>query len=212
MTSEGNPLVDNEFPIQKGVTMASAPYILTLLENPKRIRVHALGTGEAFQAPLHWHAAHDERHTVIKGRFEITQDGISRIVGPEDGVVTTPRGVVHSLRSFEGEEAIIEESALPSETTTEQKQIFFRNMFTPGILPSFLAIMQVFYYGDSYPAFPRGFRWLETSPLSADHHLPDKSARKWTRNGFLRVRTLKRIEGEHDQASGSRPGDVGEIV
>ncbi|KZP34380.1 hypothetical protein FIBSPDRAFT_1035436 [Athelia psychrophila] len=177
MASEGNPLVDNEFPIQKGVTM-------TFLENPKRIHVHALGT-EAFQVPPHWHAAHDERHTVLKGRIEITQDGISRIVRPEDGVVITPRGVVHSLRGFVGEEAIVEESTLPSETTTEQKQIFFRNMCAPGMLPrpSFLAIMQVFYYGDSYPAFPRGFRWLETSfvvlvggylaPLFG-HQLPDK--------------------------------------
>jgi len=175
MALQGNPLIDDEFTIQEGVTM-------TLLENPKRVHIHSVGT-VPFNVPSHWHAAHDELHTVIQGRIEITQNGVSRIVGPEDGVVLTQRGVVHSLRTFEGEEVILVETALPNETTTEQKQLFFRNMFALGVVPSFLALMQVFYYGDAYPAFPRGFRWLESSfvvllggylaPLFG-HQLPDK--------------------------------------
>jgi hypothetical protein len=44
---------------------------------------------------------------------------------------------------------------------TAQKILFFRSMFTPGMLQSFLGIMQIFYYGDAYPEFPTGVRWLE---------------------------------------------------
>jgi hypothetical protein len=34
-------------------------------------------------------------------------------------------------------------------------------MFAPGVLQSFLSTMQVFYYGDAYPATPLGIRWVE---------------------------------------------------
>jgi hypothetical protein len=44
---------------------------------------------------------------------------------------------------------------------TEQKIFFFRNMGAPGMLRSPLGIMQVLYYGDTYPKFPTGLRWLE---------------------------------------------------
>ncbi|KAJ7271643.1 hypothetical protein C8J57DRAFT_1226227 [Mycena rebaudengoi] len=77
------------------------------------------------------------------------------------GVCVTPRGVVHSLKSFRGEETIIEETTLPSVETTAQKILFFRSMFAPGMLQSFLGLMRIFYYGDAYPAFPIGVRWLE---------------------------------------------------
>ncbi|KAJ7675345.1 hypothetical protein B0H17DRAFT_1081090 [Mycena rosella] len=149
-----DPLVDDSWSIRKGVTMA-------ILQDPLRIRVHATGDEEPFEVPPHWHAAHDEQHVVLKGRAQITQDGVSRVIGPEDGVCVTRRGVVHSLKSFPGEETIIEETTLPSVETTAQKILFFRNMFVPGMLQSFLGIMQIFYYGDAYPEFPTGVRWLE---------------------------------------------------
>ncbi|KAJ6567366.1 hypothetical protein DFH09DRAFT_1156763 [Mycena vulgaris] len=151
----GDPLVDDSWYIQKGVTM-------TILQDPLRLSVHATGE-EPFEVPPHWHAAHDEQHVVLKGRVQITQDGVTKVMGPEDGVCFTPRGVVHSIKSFPGEETIMEETTLLVETTrqTAQKIIFFRNMFAPGMLQSFLGIMQIFYYGDAYPELPTGVRWLE---------------------------------------------------
>ncbi|KAJ6529971.1 hypothetical protein DFH09DRAFT_1184622 [Mycena vulgaris] len=140
----GDPLVDDSWSIQKGVTM-------TILQDPLRARVHATGDGEQFEVPPHWHAAHDEQHVVLKGRVQISQDGVSRVIGPEDGVCVTRRGV----------ETIIEETTLPSVETTAQKILFFRNMLVPGMLQSFLGIMQIFYYGDAYPEFPTEVRWLE---------------------------------------------------
>lgn len=106
----GDPLVDDSWSIQKGVKM-------TVLQNPLRARVHATGDEEPFEASPHWHAVHDEQHVVLKGRVQITQNGVARIIGPEDGVCVTPRGVVHSIKSFPGEETIIEETTLPSVET-----------------------------------------------------------------------------------------------
>ncbi|KAJ6575631.1 hypothetical protein DFH09DRAFT_915194, partial [Mycena vulgaris] len=144
-------LVDDSWSIKKGVT-------ISILQDPLQTRVHATGDEEPFEVSPHWHAAHDGKHVVLKGRVQITQDGASRVIGPEDGVCVTPRGVVHSLKTFPGEETIIEETTLPS---VETKILFFRNMFVPGMLQSFLGIMQIFYYGDAYPELPTGARWLE---------------------------------------------------
>ncbi|KAJ7264754.1 hypothetical protein C8J57DRAFT_1331775 [Mycena rebaudengoi] len=138
----GDPLVDDSWSMQKGVTM-------TILQDPLRVCVHATGDEEPLE------------HVVLKGRLQITQNGVSRVIGPEDGVCVTPRGVVHSLKSFPGEETIIEETTLTSVETTAQKILFFRSMYVPGMLQSFLGITQIFYYGDFYPEFPTGVRWLE---------------------------------------------------
>ncbi|KAJ7364593.1 hypothetical protein DFH08DRAFT_766352 [Mycena albidolilacea] len=149
----GDPLRDDSWSIGKGVTM-------TILQNPLRTRVHATGE-EPFLAPPHWHLWHEEHHIILKGRIRLTQNGVTHVLGPEDGEAVTPPGVVHSLESFPGEEVIIEETTRPSVETTAQKIIFFRNMFAPGVLQSFLSTMQVFYYGDAYPATPLGIRWFE---------------------------------------------------
>ncbi|KAJ7202274.1 hypothetical protein GGX14DRAFT_654056 [Mycena pura] len=157
----------------------------TDLQNPLRTRVHATGQGDKLIVPPHWHAAHDERHVVLKGRVTVTQDGVQKVIGPDDGICVTPRGVVHSLEGFPGEELILEETAtLPEDT--EQKTIFFRNMYSPGLLSSPLRAMQLFYYGDMYPKLPTGFRWLERplvvviggwiAPLLG-YQLPDKRLR-----------------------------------
>ncbi|KAJ7359573.1 hypothetical protein DFH08DRAFT_686610 [Mycena albidolilacea] len=146
----GDPLRDDSWPVGKGVT-------LIVLQNPLRTRVHATGE-EAFIVPPHWHAFHGEHHIVLKGRICLTQDGVSRILRPEDGVCVTPAGVVHSIETFAGEETILEETTVPS---GETKVIFFRNLFYPSVTRSFLRTMQVFYYGDAYPELPLRSRWLE---------------------------------------------------
>ncbi|KAK7061986.1 putative cupintype [Favolaschia claudopus] len=176
--SFGDSLVSDSWEVANGVSMS-------ILQNPVRTRVHATGKGEHFSVPPHWHIAHDERHVIIKGRIKITQDGVTRIIGPEDGVSFTGRRVVHSIEGFPGEELIIEETSTETELT-EQKILLFRSMFHDGILQSPLAIMQVFYYGDSYPVFAFGFRWLEVPVViilgrwvapSLGYKLPDSRLR-----------------------------------
>ncbi|KAJ6516473.1 hypothetical protein C8R45DRAFT_890136 [Mycena sanguinolenta] len=171
-----DPLHDDSWTIQDGITFS-------ILQNPLRTRIHT--TGPKFEAPPHWHAAHDEVHVVLKGRLIITQDGVRRVVSPEDGPCLTRRGVVHSLETFPGEETIIEETATAPEAT-EQKTIFFRNMSVPGVMQSFPHLMQVFYYGDMYPKLPTGLRWLERPLIVAvggwiapmfGYRLPDKRLR-----------------------------------
>jgi mannose-6-phosphate isomerase-like protein (cupin superfamily) len=90
--------------LQEGTTM-------TVLQNPLRTRITVTGQGKTFYVPPHWHAAHDENHVVIKGRLIVTQDGVRRVLGPEDGVCFTRRGVVHSLEAFPGEEVVLEETS-----------------------------------------------------------------------------------------------------
>ncbi|KAJ7855575.1 hypothetical protein B0H13DRAFT_1641833 [Mycena leptocephala] len=146
----GDSLRDDSWSIGKGMTM-------NILQNPLRVHLHITGE-EPFIVPRHWHLCQTEQHVVLKGRVQIAQDSVTRILRPEDGVCTTPAGVVHSIQTFPGEETIIEETTLPS---TEQKVIFFRNLFAPGVAQSFLAVMQLFYYGDGYPELPFRSRWLE---------------------------------------------------
>ncbi|KAJ7464226.1 hypothetical protein B0H11DRAFT_1734323 [Mycena galericulata] len=144
------PDVDS-WTVQEGLTF-------TVLQNPLRTRIHVTGKGEKFYVPPHWHAAHDENHIVLKGRLLVIQDGVRRVVGPDDGICFTRRGVVHSIESFPGEELILEETATAPE---DQKTFFFRNLGAPGMLKSPIGVMQVMYYGDTYAKLPTGFRWLE---------------------------------------------------
>ncbi|KAJ7339249.1 hypothetical protein DFH08DRAFT_876373 [Mycena albidolilacea] len=171
-------LLTDSWTLQDGISM-------TVLQNPLRTRILVTGVGKKFYVPPHWHAAHDEIHIVIKGRAIVTQDGVRQIVGPEDGACLTRRGVIHSLEGFPGEELILEETATAPEDT-EQKIFFFRNMGAPGMLRSPLGIMQVLYYGDTYPKFPTGLRWLERLVIVAlggwvapffGYQLPDKRLR-----------------------------------
>ena len=89
-----------------------------MLANPSKVLIEGDGI-EVFYVPSHWHAEHDEYHTVTKGKIEVTQtfnDGTRRVhvVGPEDGALFTPRGVVHSIRSFQGIPFLLEEVTQPS--------------------------------------------------------------------------------------------------
>ncbi|KAJ7043138.1 hypothetical protein C8F04DRAFT_1389986 [Mycena alexandri] len=149
----GSSLRDDSWTIGKGVTFS-------VLQNPLRTHIESTGE-EPFSVPPHWHRHQDEVHVVLKGRMKVTQDGVTRIITPADGRVLTRAGVVHSLEGFLGEEVSVDETALPSEETTEQKILFFRNLFAPGVLQSLPGTMQVFYYGDSYPALPFKIKALE---------------------------------------------------
>ncbi|KAJ7257219.1 hypothetical protein B0H12DRAFT_1015535, partial [Mycena haematopus] len=169
-------LVSDSWELQPGITMS-------VLQNPLRAQVQTTGKGDKFYVPPHWHAAHDEIHVVLKGRVIIMQDGVRRVVTPEDGAVITRRGVVHSLEAFPGEELVLEETTTQPE---DQKIYFFRNMGAPGMLSSPLGLMQIFYYADAYPKFPTGFRWLERGLIVAlggwvaptfGYQLPDKRLR-----------------------------------
>ncbi|KAF7370056.1 Cupin-2 domain-containing protein [Mycena sanguinolenta] len=158
----GDPraLTADSWSIGKGITMS-------VLQNPLRTNIHVTGE-EPLSVPPHWHLFHEERHVVLKGRIRFTQDGVARVIGPVDGEIRTLPGVVHSIESFAGEETIMEETAGPGEDINSQKVLLFRNIFSPGMLQSFLSTMQVFYYGDAYPALPLGIRWIEwlvSSPL-----------------------------------------------
>ncbi|KAJ7771646.1 hypothetical protein B0H16DRAFT_1514214 [Mycena metata] len=163
----GDSLLDDSWPaLAKGVTMS-------VLQSP--LRTHVEGTGEeVFIVPAHWHLYQDEEHTVLKGRLKLTQDGVTRVITPADGPILTRAGVVHSFESFLGEELSLDEIAMPSRATlkaeaatghsaqtNEQKIIFFRNLCAPGVMQSLPHTMQVFYYGDAYPAFPFKIRSLE---------------------------------------------------
>jgi len=80
----------------------------------------------------------------------------------------------------------MEEITLQAVEVTEQKIIFFRNLFYPGVMQSFVSVMQVFYHGDTYPELPtkiRSLEWLLTvvvggwiAPLLG-YKLPDKRLR-----------------------------------
>ncbi|KAJ7635033.1 hypothetical protein FB45DRAFT_910557 [Roridomyces roridus] len=170
-------LVDDSWPIQTGMT-------ITVLQNPLRTQLHS--TGETrFSVPSHWHSMHDENHVVLKGSMIVTQNGVKRVLRAGDAPCFTPRGVIHSLEILPGEEVIMEEETLPSEAQ-EQKVLFFRSLFFPGVLGSFFSMMQLFYHGDTYPELPLGNRWLErlmtvvvggwVAPLLG-YRLPDKRLR-----------------------------------
>jgi hypothetical protein len=70
-------------------------------EPPPNSSVHG---GRSGVVPPHWHTTHDEHHTALKGTLTVIQDGVRRVVRPEDGPLLTRRGVVHSLEILPGEE------------------------------------------------------------------------------------------------------------
>ncbi|KAJ7184309.1 hypothetical protein C8R46DRAFT_1026257 [Mycena filopes] len=132
------------------------------MQNPLRSRVIATGE-EVFRVPPHWHRYQTEEHVILKGRVKLTQGGVTRVLTPADGPVLTVPGVVHGFEGFLGEEMIMDEISTPAPDAEEQKILFFRNLFAPGVMPttpggrpSVLRVLQIFYFGDTYPALPLG--------------------------------------------------------
>ncbi|KAH0578510.1 hypothetical protein H2248_003651 [Termitomyces sp. 'cryptogamus'] len=90
--------------------------------------------------------------------MEVKLDSNVRIFTPEDGDVVVREGVVHSLRTFKGEECVFYERTDPMD---EEKEIFFRNLIPKGWPPNFLDMIVAFYWRDGYLAFAGHFIFLE---------------------------------------------------
>ncbi|KAI1073649.1 hypothetical protein F5B20DRAFT_597323 [Whalleya microplaca] len=93
--------------------------------------------GSAWTSGPHWHAAHAEFLRVLAGRAEVVLgDSVLTDVGPGDGVVRVPRGVVHEWRRSrsipgEGSGEEEEEDLVVREWTDPRdgaKEAFFRNL------------------------------------------------------------------------------------
>ncbi|KAK7460860.1 hypothetical protein VKT23_008791 [Stygiomarasmius scandens] len=142
--------------VVKGVTMTflrNEPYI-------SRVVISDAADTEQLFVPAHWHEKHDEIMRVVKGKLDIMLGSTWKTYTPEDGEVFIGRGVVHSLRSHKGVETVFQERTSPMD---EEKELFFRNIFAvPGRMNAkVLPVMQVFYHGDTVPAFPLHLPWLE---------------------------------------------------
>ncbi|KAG5349086.1 hypothetical protein C0989_006095, partial [Termitomyces sp. Mn162] len=91
----------------KGATM-------TFLRNERYLVLNRFSSeADAAYIPPHWHETHDEIFRLIKGRMEVKLDSNVRIFTPEDGDVVVREGVVHSLRTFKGEECVFYERTDP---------------------------------------------------------------------------------------------------
>ncbi|THV05734.1 hypothetical protein K435DRAFT_712399 [Dendrothele bispora CBS 962.96] len=139
--------------VLRGVTM-------TFLRNEPYIsRVEIAADADQFFVPKHWHETHDEIMRVVKGKLDIMLGSTWKTYTPEDGEVVIKKGVVHSLRAARGEETVFHERTSPMDG---EKEMFFRNIFSVGGMDAkVLAVMQVFYHGDTVPVFPIHIPWME---------------------------------------------------
>ncbi|KAF8958095.1 hypothetical protein BDZ97DRAFT_70178 [Flammula alnicola] len=123
-----------------------------------RVHISAMDHN-VFYVPPHWHPAHDELFHVIQGRLEVLIGTEKRVCTPSDGEIRIPKGVIHSLQAFIGEECIFEERTEPMD---DEKELFFRNSFADGRPPTnVFKTMQIMYYGDMRPVLPGHILWLE---------------------------------------------------
>ncbi|KAF8893020.1 hypothetical protein BD779DRAFT_1508385 [Infundibulicybe gibba] len=141
--------------VGKGISM-------TFLRNQPYLARVEIGGGpddDALVVPLHWHETHDEYIHVLEGRLEITLGSHIKSYDHHDGPVCIRKGVVHGLRSARGVRCVFEEKTEPMD---EHKEIFFRNLVRSGKqATNVFEAMQVFYHGDTRPAFPIHIMWLE---------------------------------------------------
>ncbi|KAI1116548.1 hypothetical protein F5Y14DRAFT_407126 [Nemania sp. NC0429] len=129
------------------------------LDSVDRYFTEAITDGvEAFKVPPHWHKQHDELMTVVEGRAKITLNGKETIVKAGDAPVLVARRVVHSVETFVGERAVIQERPSPG---GDHKIMFFNDMFSEGPTPGFWHLMRVFYDGDGYIVLPVPFRVVD---------------------------------------------------
>ncbi|KAI0967661.1 hypothetical protein F4678DRAFT_465261 [Xylaria arbuscula] len=113
---------------------------------------------ESLKIQPHWHKDHAEHITVIEGRLKITLNGKEIIVKSGDPSVLVARRVVHSLETFKGERAVIQERPSPGGV---YKALFFNDMFYKGTSPGFWHLMRAFYDGDAYIVLPFHFRFFD---------------------------------------------------
>ncbi|KAH9474776.1 hypothetical protein JR316_0013241 [Psilocybe cubensis] len=135
---------------------------MTFLRNePYLARVHvaAITDAETLNVLPHWHDKYDELFRVIKGRLRVRIGDVTRDYTAEDGEILIPRGTIHSLHGFKGEETIFEERTDPMDG---EKELFFRNLLEDGKTPtSLLQVLVVGYQGDMYIPLPGHIKWLE---------------------------------------------------
>ncbi|KAI0838845.1 hypothetical protein F5Y06DRAFT_33657 [Hypoxylon sp. FL0890] len=97
--------------------------------------------GSTWTSGPHWHESHTEFLRVLAGRARVTLSGKTFVVGPEEGVVVVPRGVVHEWRrgdglggsedkgtgedGEDGETLVVKEWTEPKDGA---KEVFFRNL------------------------------------------------------------------------------------
>ncbi|KAI0433450.1 hypothetical protein F5Y09DRAFT_73939 [Xylaria sp. FL1042] len=147
------------FTIGKGQTMDIIEDKSAAEDSIDRYFSEATFTGEElFKVPPHWHKKHDEYIRVMEGRAKITLDGKEIIVKAGDPPVLIARRVVHSIETFEGERAVIQERPSPGGI---YKAMFFNDMFCKGPSPGFWYLMRAFYDGDGYIALPLYFRFFD---------------------------------------------------
>ncbi|KAH7930822.1 hypothetical protein BV22DRAFT_1190930 [Leucogyrophana mollusca] len=153
MSASNSGAITDTITMGKGITM-------TFLRDSNFLsRVHVAADAEQLYVPPHWHANHDETFRVLQGKMMYLVGKDTRIYTPDDGEVTVPRGVVHSLSSVVGIETVFEEKSTPMD---DVKELFFRNLYASGQFPSNpLRLFPIIYHGDSMPSLPGGFRSIE---------------------------------------------------
>ncbi|KIK61337.1 hypothetical protein GYMLUDRAFT_73347 [Collybiopsis luxurians FD-317 M1] len=138
--------------LARGVTM-------TFQNQVRRVEVRGRVDDELLYAPTHWHENHDEIIHVLEGQLKVTLGSEVKICTPTTGDVFIPRGIPHSLQSIKEIACIFTERTNPEVFDT--KELFFRNIFALQGRGGLLSVMQVFYHGDIFPAFPMHPVWLE---------------------------------------------------
>ncbi|KAI1302214.1 hypothetical protein F5Y03DRAFT_396557 [Xylaria venustula] len=113
---------------------------------------------ELFKVQPHWHKDHAEYITVVEGRLKVTLNGKEVIVKLGDPSVLVARRVVHSLETFKGERAVIQERPSPGGIC---KALFFNDLLSKGATPGFWHSMRAFYDGDGYVVLPLYFRFFD---------------------------------------------------
>lgn len=97
---------------------------------------------------LHWHETHTEYLQVIKGKAQITLEGVTKIYGPEDGHVKVDRGARHEWKLAPGSDDAARDDdqyALVVKEWTDpadgEKEIFFRSLSSVFMEPPRLEAM-----------------------------------------------------------------------
>ncbi|KAI1194333.1 hypothetical protein F5X97DRAFT_311328 [Nemania serpens] len=145
--------------VGKGITIHLNEDVSAAEGSSDRYFTEAATTGEEpFVVPPHWHKEHAEYLTVVEGRAKIILDGKETIVNAGDPPVLVERRVVHSIETFKGERAVVQERPKPG---GDYKIMFFNDMFNDGPTPGFWHLMRVFYDGDGYVVLPLPFRIVD---------------------------------------------------
>ncbi|KAI1425315.1 hypothetical protein F5Y12DRAFT_747939 [Xylaria sp. FL1777] len=142
----------------KGLTLCIMENESVPEDSIDRYYSEATCTGEEpFMTPSHWHKKHAEYITIVEGRAKLTLDGKEIIVKAGDPPVLIARRVVHSVESFKGERAIIQERPSPGGI---YKALFFNDIFGEKP-PGFWHFMRALYDGDGYVPLPLYFRFFD---------------------------------------------------